>query len=85
MLRILYYLCKKFSTKKGGGLIIRHGRIIRILRYVQRSSLREPRETVKCPSCCTPYLNVNCVRADQLDTFDGLINLCTRTCHASKG
>ena len=37
MLRILYYLCKKsgkISTKKGGGLIIRHGHIIRILRYV---------------------------------------------------
>ena len=30
-------LCKKLgkiSTKKGGGLIIRHGRIIRILRYM---------------------------------------------------
>ena len=36
MLRLLYYLYKKsgkISTKKGGGLIIRHGRIIRILRY----------------------------------------------------
>ena len=35
MLRLLYYRYKKsgkISTKKGGGLIIRHGRIIRILR-----------------------------------------------------
>ena len=37
MLRILYYLCTKsgkISAKKGGGLILRHGRIIRILRYI---------------------------------------------------
>ena len=36
MLRLLYYRYKKsgkISTKKGGGLIIRHGRILRILRY----------------------------------------------------
>ena len=33
MLRLLYYHYKKsgkISTKKGGGLIIRHGRIIRM-------------------------------------------------------
>ena len=38
MLRILYYLCKKLgkiSTKKGGGLILRHGRILHILRYTR--------------------------------------------------
>ena len=36
MLRLLYYRYKKsgkISTKKGGGVIIRHGRIIRILWY----------------------------------------------------
>ena len=36
MLRLLYYRYKKsgkIRTKKGGGLIIRHGRIIRILRH----------------------------------------------------
>ena len=40
MLRLLYYLYKKsvkISTKKGCGLIIRHGRIIRILRYIRPS------------------------------------------------
>ena len=37
MLSLLYYRYKKsgkISRKKGGGLIIRHGRIIRILRYI---------------------------------------------------
>ena len=37
MLRLLYYRYKKsgkISTKRGGGLIIRHGHIIRILRYI---------------------------------------------------
>ena len=36
MLRILYYLCTKsgkISAKKGGGLTLRHGRTLRILRY----------------------------------------------------
>ena len=57
MLRILYYLCKKsgkISTKKGGGLIMRHGRIIHILRYCRavvvcrhavHFSLRSPRRS----------------------------------------
>ena len=38
MLRILYYLCTKsgkISAKKGGGLTLRHGRTLRILRYSQ--------------------------------------------------
>ena len=37
MLRILYYrdtYNRAISAKKGGGLILHHGRIIRILRYV---------------------------------------------------
>ena len=34
MLRLLYKKSGKISTKRRGGLIIRHGRIIRILRYV---------------------------------------------------
>ena len=41
MLRLLYYRYKKsgkISTKKGGGLIIRHGRIIHILRYMSISA-----------------------------------------------
>ena len=36
MLRVLYYLCKKsgkISAKNGGGLILHHGRILRIVRY----------------------------------------------------
>ena len=33
MLRLLYKKTGKISTKKGGGRLIRHGRIIRILRY----------------------------------------------------
>ena len=42
MLHLPYYRYKKsgkISTKKGGGLIIRHGRIIRILRYRRRRQL----------------------------------------------
>ena len=38
MLRILYYLCTKsgkISAKKGGGLTLRHGRTLRILRYIR--------------------------------------------------
>ena len=37
MLRILYYLCKKsgkISAKKGGGLILHHGRTLHVLRYI---------------------------------------------------
>ena len=37
MLSIHYYLCTKsgkISMKKGGGLILRHGCVIRILRYI---------------------------------------------------
>ena len=48
MLRLLYYHYKKsgkISTKKGGGLIICHGRIIRILQYTKyilvRNSIQE--------------------------------------------
>ena len=39
MLSLFYKKSGKISTKKGGGLIIRHGRIIRILRYKQLRDL----------------------------------------------
>ena len=42
MLRILYYLCTKsgkISAKKGGGLTLRHGRTLRILRYIPKHSV----------------------------------------------
>ena len=48
MLHLLYYRYKKsgkISTKKGGGLIIRHGRIIRILRYMCACAQNAERES----------------------------------------
>ena len=46
MLRLLYYRYKKtgkISTKKGGGRLIRHGRIIHILRYTYNDTIDTPK------------------------------------------
>ena len=62
MLRILYYLCKKsgkISTKKGGGLIIRHGRIIRILRYYTCMIIIEGVIMLVIPAGIIPGLSVS--------------------------
>ena len=70
MLRLLYYRYKKLgkiSTRKGGGLIIRHGRIIRILRYILNNGQLHfdphqplaPHKTISYS--CRERANSNCV------------------------